>query len=184
MAKNKVNASNIIKLSGATTVLSLAIGFLVTPEPELLEALFGDISKVSFADMLIAVISSVLVVYLIRKIYLRIIFSSISTDFAVSNKINVKRDNLIYLLAVAVIVALGVKVAGSLLVGALVIVPAASSRLISANLKQYSFWSILFGILGAAVGIVLFKFVGWPIGPLVILANVVFFVVCFIFKRG
>ncbi len=171
-------------LVGIIFVLSLAIGFLVTPEPELLEALFGDISKVSFADMLIAVISSVLVVYLIRKIYLRIIFSSISTDFAVSNKINVKRDNLIYLLAVAVIVALGVKVAGSLLVGALVIVPAASSRLISANLKQYSFWSILFGILGAAVGIVLFKFVGWPIGPLVILANVAFFAICFIFKRG
>lgn len=170
-------------LVGIVFVLSLAIGFLITPEPELLEALFGNISSVSLINMLVAVVLSVLVFYSVKKIYLKIIFSSISADFAVANKINVRRDNLIYLLAVAVIVALGVKVAGSLLVGALVIVPAASSRLISANIKQYSFWSVLFGILSAVAGIILFNFLGWPIGPLVILANIVFFVICFLFKK-
>jgi len=170
-------------LVGIIFVLSLAIGFLITPELELLEALIGDITDVSFANMAIAVILSVLVVYLIKKIYLKIIFSSISNDFAVANKINVKRDNFLYLLAVAVIVAMGVKVAGSLLVGALVIVPAASSRLISINLKQYSLWAILFGALSAVTGIILFNALGWPVGPLVILANIVFFGICFLFKK-
>ncbi|MDP1719171.1 MAG: metal ABC transporter permease, partial [bacterium] len=35
---------------GIIFTVSLAIGILITPEPELLEALFGDIAKVNFLD--------------------------------------------------------------------------------------------------------------------------------------
>jgi ABC-type Mn2+/Zn2+ transport system permease subunit len=170
-------------LVGIAFVLSLAIGFLITPEPELLEALFGDISSVSLTSAAIASVLSVAIVFLIRKIYLELMLSSVSTDFAAANKIKTKRNNLAYLLAIAAIVALGVKVAGSLLVGALVIVPAASARLISGNLKQYAFWSVFFGTLSAAIGIVLFEIYGLMIGPMVILANVFFFIICFFFRK-
>jgi ABC-type Mn2+/Zn2+ transport system permease subunit len=170
-------------LVGIVFVLSLAIGFLVTPEPELLEALFGDISQVSLMNMAFAVVLSVLMVVFIKNIYLELMLSSASPDFAAANKIKVKRNNLIYLLAIAVVVALGVKVAGSLLVGALVIVPAASARLISGNLKQYSFWSAFFGVLSAIIGIALFKTYGLMVGPMVILANVFFFAICFFLRK-
>src|SRR3989344_8604680 len=115
-------------LVGVVFVASLAIGFLIVPEPELLEALFGDISKVSFEMALAAIIFSLLIFFVINRIYPKMILASISNDLAKSEGIKVKKQNFIYLLSIATLVALGVKIVGSLLVGALVIIPAATDR--------------------------------------------------------
>lgn len=170
-------------LVGIVFVFSLALGFLITPEPELLEALFGDISRVSFLGMIISAVASIALVCAINKIYPKIILSSISEDLALVNKISVKRCNLIYLFAISIIVALGVKMVGSLLVGALVIVPAAASRIISVNMRQYKFGSIFLGILSAVLGIGLSYPIKLPVGPLIILASVSFFLIFLIFKK-
>jgi ABC-type Mn2+/Zn2+ transport system permease subunit len=170
-------------LVGVIFVLSLAIGFLITPEHELLHALVGDISKVSLGDAFISVILSILVMAIMYKIYPKLILASISEDLAIANKINIKRNNLIYLLMIAVIVALGVKVVGSLLIGALVIVPAAASRNFSKNLSQYSLMAMVLGILSCIFGILLSKTTAFPVGPLIILTSIFFFIISLIFKR-
>src|SRR5689334_11205585 len=46
--KTKLSTESLV---GMFFTVSLAIGLLITPEPELLEALFGDLSKVSHLDM-------------------------------------------------------------------------------------------------------------------------------------
>jgi len=170
-------------LVGIVFVLSLSLGFLIVPNPELLEALIGDISKVSLADAVFSVFFSILTVMAVRKIYQRIILASISEDLAAANKINIKKYNLIYLLAIAVIVALGVKVVGSLLIGALVIVPAASARNISQNMRQYAFSSAFLGILSCVLGIIFFKITNFPAAPLIILTSIFFFIISLLFKR-
>ena len=170
-------------LVGVIFVFSLAIGFLITPQLDLIEALVGDITKVSLIDAVVAVISSLIVFFVVKKIYQRIILVSLSEDLAVANRINIKKMNLIYLLAIAVVVALGVRVVGSLLIGALVIVPAASSRNFSQNMRQYVCWSIILGIVSCVLGIFLFKLIGFPAGPLTILVSVFFFIISLIFKK-
>ncbi len=170
-------------LVGVIFVLSLALGFLITPEPELLEALFGDISRINFLEGLSAIILSAVVLVVVSRIYSRVVLASISDDLAVASKINIKKYNLIYLLAIAVIVALGVRVVGSLLVGALVIVPAAASRIASANMRQYIFGSAILGALSCVFGILLFNSIGLPAGPLIILINVLFFLILFFLKK-
>ncbi len=170
-------------LVGVIFVLSLALGFLITPEPELLEALFGDISRINLGEGLAAIILSAVVLVGVSKIYSKVVLASISEDLAIANKINIKKYNLIYLLAIAVIVALGVRIVGSLLVGALVIVPAAASRMASANMRQYTFLSALLGALSCVLGILLFGIIGLPAGPLIILISVLFFLILFLFKK-
>lgn len=170
-------------LVGVIFVFSLAIGFLITPQLDLIEALVGDITKVSLIDAVVAVISSLIVFFVVKRIYQRIILVSLSEDLAVANRINIKKMNLIYLLAIAVVVALGVRVVGSLLIGALVIVPAASSRNFSQNMRQYVCWSIILGIVSCVLGIFLFKLIGFPAGPLTILVSVFFFIISLIFKK-
>lgn len=171
-------------LVGVIFVLSLAVGFLITPQPELLEALIGDISKTSLADAAISIILSVLVLFMIKKIYSKIILASVSEDLAVAEGISIAKYNFIYLLAIAIIVALGVRVVGSLLIGALVIVPAAASRIISSNMRQYVFWSAFFGILSCILGILLSKIINFSVGPLIILICVLFFGICLVFKKS
>lgn len=171
-------------LVGVIFVLSLALGFLITPEPELFEALIGDISQVSLVDTAASIILSIFVLYVISKIYPKVMLASISEDLAAVNKINISKYNFIYLLAIAIIVALGVKMVGSLLIGALVIIPAAASRIFSANMKQYAFWSVLFGVLSCVFGILLSGIIQLPVGPLIILVCIVFFVVSLVFKKA
>jgi ABC-type Mn2+/Zn2+ transport system permease subunit len=170
-------------LVGIIFVLSLAVGFLITPEQELLHALVGDIAKVSLGDAFISVILSILVMAIMYKIYPKLILASISEDLAIANKVNIKRNNLIYLLMIAIIVALGVKVVGSLLIGALVIVPAAASRNFSKNLSQYSLMAMVLGIFSCVFGILLSKITASPAGPLIILTSIFFFTISLIFKR-
>lgn len=170
-------------LVGVIFVASLAAGFLIVPELELLEALFGDISKVSFAMTAASVVFSLIIFRVINRIYPKMILASVSDDLAQSEGIKVKRQNLIYLLSIAAMVALGVKIVGSLLVGALVIVPAAAARNLSRNLKQYYWGSAVLGVLSCLLGSLLFKFTGLPAGPLIILTSTLFFLVSLILKK-
>ena len=170
-------------LVGIVFVASLAIGFLIVPEPELLEALFGDISGVSFELASASVVFSVLIFLAVKRIYPKMVLAGISGDLAKSEGISIKKYNFIYLLSIAAIVAIGVKIIGALLVGALLIVPAAAARNLSRNLREYYLRSILLGAAAAFLGILLFKFTGFPAGPLIILVSTVFFLISLVFKR-
>jgi ABC-type Mn2+/Zn2+ transport system permease subunit len=113
----------------------------------------------------------VLVVLLLRAIYGRLALSMISRELAVSSGINVDGINLVYLLLVSTVVAVGIKEVGTLLVGAVVIVPAAAARNVSSSLSKYSVLSGAFGIVSAMVGVLLAAFLALPAGPLVVLAG-------------
>lgn len=163
-------------LVGATFTLSLAIGILLVPEPELLEALFGDITKVGLTDAIIAVVISIAVVSLTHFIYKKIVLGLISEELAVSKGINIARINLLYLLLVSLTVAIGIKITGTLLVGFLVVTPAAAARTISSNLSKYLALSSIFGAISSAAGILLSSYFNVLPGPIIVLSGVTIFV--------
>jgi ABC-type Mn2+/Zn2+ transport system permease subunit len=164
-------------LVGAMFTLALAVGILIVPQPELLEALFGDIANVSSLDLAIAVIVSLTVVLLTRVIFKKIVLSLISEELAVSHGINVARNNLLYLLLVSLVVAIGIKIMGTLLVGFLVVTPAAAARTMSSNLSRYSILSGVFGAISSFVGIISASSLNLPPGPLVVLSGVAIFLI-------
>ena len=170
-------------LVGIVFVASLAIGFLIIPKFEIMEALVGDISSVSFQGGIIAVILSVGAVILVRWIYRGLTLANISEDLAETQGIRVKEINLLFLFAVAVIVALGVRVTGTLLVGALVIIPAAVSRNISKSLGRYSAGSMIIGMLSCAAGVIISRITGWAPGPLIIVVSLSLFLVSLMLKK-
>ncbi len=170
----------VTKLSYETIVaalftLALAVGILIIPEHDLLEALFGNITKVGLLDMVAAVIISIVAILLTKIIYRKIVLGMISEELATSTGINVSRINLLYLLLVSMIVAVGIKIVGTLLVGFLVVVPAAASKNLSSNLFRYSILSSIFGAVSAAAGILLSGYLILPAGPLVVLSGVAIF---------
>lgn len=163
-------------LVGVIFVASLAAGFLIIPEPELLESLIGDITEVSLRGALAAAVLSAAVFFVVRKIYPALILSNISEDMARAEGAKMTKYNLIYLLSVAAVVALGIKITGTLLVGALVIAPAATARNLSRNLKQYSAGSAAVGILSVVAGIFVALGAGLPPGPAIVLVNIALFI--------
>ena len=168
---------------GVVFVAALAFGILITPELELAEALFGKISEVRLLDGVFAVLLSIIVFIAARKIYKNLILGIISEDLAVSSGVNLRAISLIYLFLVAVTVALGIKVIGTLLMGALLIVPAASAKNISGSLRSYGALSTVFGLLSVPAGIILSGIFELPPGPIVVLVSIFIFLLSLFSKR-
>ncbi len=171
-------------LVGVFFTASLALGVLLTDELELLEALFGSLENTTTVSGLITISLSLLVFLTIKRISKGLIISTISPEIAQTTGINVARTNLIYMLMVGLIVSLGIKFVGTLLMGALVIIPAVAARNITRSMNEYFLMSATFGAISAIVGISVSALVELPVGAMVVLISVVFYVSSYILKRA
>lgn len=160
---------------GAMFTLALAIGILILPQTELLEALFGDITKVTLLDTIIAIVIAISTMVLTKTIYKKLVLGMISEDLAISKGIKVARTNLLYLLLVSLIVAVGIKIVGTLLVGFLVIVPAAAAKNLSSDLLRYSVLSAIFGAISSFSGVLSSSYLNLQSGPLVVISGIIIF---------
>ncbi len=162
-------------LTAIVFATGLGVAFLFLPIDKAEAALIGDISRVGPHETIAAVTLGASVFIVIMRCHSQIMLVSIHEDLAKIEGINVRLYNLIYLLAIAIIVALGVNLVGGLMTAALVAIPAAAARNVSRTLKQYSLASAGFGILSAIIGIISSTFTGLPAGPLVILTSAIVF---------
>jgi ABC-type Mn2+/Zn2+ transport system permease subunit len=162
--------------------VALAVGILLIPEPDLLEALFGDITKVTILETVVAVVISVMAVLLTKMIYRKLVLGMISEELAISKGIDVSRTNLLYLVLVSLVVAVGIKIVGTLLVGFLVIVPAAAAKNVSADLSKYAVLSASFGTVSTCSGILFSSYLNLPTGPLVVFSGIIVFLATVLVK--
>jgi len=176
------------KLSTETLIaviftLGAALALLILPEADIEEVFVGDISKIDFSSALISVVLALAVFAIIRKFYSKMILTEISEELARVEGISSKVMLFVYLIAVAIVVALGVKIVGGLLTASLLAIPAAAAKNLSRNLFQYSIFGIILGVLSSFLGIVLFKFLPFPAGILITLTGGLIFFVSLIFKK-
>ncbi|OGM13907.1 hypothetical protein A3A76_05355 [Candidatus Woesebacteria bacterium RIFCSPLOWO2_01_FULL_39_23] len=169
-------------LVGVFFTASLALGILITPEPELLEALFGNFEKIGFLDGVVTVIASGVIFLVIKKISDRLMLGVVSEDLAKSADIDIPKINLLYLLMVGLAVAIGVKFVGTLLTGALVIVPAAAAKNLARSIKSFQTIAVVNGVISTIVGILLAKTLTIESGPSVVLVSIIIFIMSLLFK--
>jgi ABC-type Mn2+/Zn2+ transport system permease subunit len=170
-------------LTAFVFAVGVAIAFLFLPIEQAEEVLVGDISRISFGEMMISVVFALLVFVLTQRIFPKMVLIGVSEDLAKVEGINVKKYNLIYLFCVALMVALGVKLMGGLLTAALVAIPAATSRVLSKTARTYGVSALLLGAGSALAGISLSSLAGLPAGPLTVLVSGSCFLTAAVFKR-
>lgn len=182
LIENKTELSTE-SLIGLFFTFSLAVGILITPREDILDALFGDISKITTTDAYISVILSIILIAVMFAISRKFILSTISSDLAKSSRVKVGVLNLVFLILVAIVVALGIKAIGTLLMGALVIIPAITSRNITSSLKGYTIVSAILGFISLLGGIILAGQLNLSPGPIVVLVSTGIFLVSLLFVR-
>ena len=171
-------------LTAIVFATGVGIAFLFLPIEKAEAALIGDISRVGLYETIAAVILGAAVVVVVKRCYPQIVLISMHEDLARTEGVNVRLYNLIYLLAIAIIVALGVNLVGGIMTAALVAIPAAAARNVSRTLAHYRFVSGAFGIISAIVGILASAFTGLPAGPLVIVTSAVIFAITVPLAKG
>jgi len=180
---NEKSEGYVESIVGIFFTASLAIGILITPEPEIFEALFGDIDKVTKLDGLFIILGSILIFAITKLISKKLMLGIVSEDLAKAQKVNISKINLVYLLLVGLVVALGVKFIGTLLTGALVIIPAVTAKNLARSIRSYHILSIIIGLLSTVVGIFIAKMYNFPTGPIVVLVGIGFYILSNFIKK-
>lgn len=160
----------------------VAIALMISKADNLEEIFTGDISQIGPFSAIAAISCSLLIFFVLQKIYSKIILIEISEDLAAMEGINTRKYLLIYLLALALVVALEVKIVGGLMTASLIAVPAVTAKVVGRNLKQYVLLAVALGIVFAVSGILLVKIIAEPAGVLITLIAVLTFIVALFTK--
>jgi len=148
----------------------VAVSFVPGARTDLSAWLFGDILAVSRADLGFIWGGAVLVVGLLVWRWQGLLTATLSEELAYASGIKPDRERLILTLALAVVVAVALKVVGALLIAALLIIPAAAARGLARTPEAMAAGATAIGALACLAGLALSLWQDTPAGPSIIVA--------------
>jgi len=163
-------------LAHAALALGLVgISFVNSVQLSLESFLFGDILAVSRADLATIWGGAVLVIALILWRWNRLLITTVSEDLAHADGISPNRERLVLTLALALVVALSLKIVGALLISALLIIPAAAARALSRGPEAMAVGATVIGAVAALAGLWASYHFDTPAGPSIVTAAAAMF---------
>jgi ABC-type Mn2+/Zn2+ transport system permease subunit len=178
---------------GVIFTAALAIGTLVTPSEDLIEALFGGFQNLDVFWFGLGIVSVAVIMWFSFAFRHQLILSLFSPELASVSGVNVSRLNLYFLLMFSLTVLLGLRFLGTLLVGALIIVPAAIGRQLTHTLTKFLFISSMASALSVGVGFLISRVypqitigkvvINLSLGPTIISVATIFFLVSLLRKK-
>ena len=145
--------------------------------------LIGDILSVTPGEigMLALVLAAVLVFWVLYAN--RLTLTAIHPQLASSRGIPVGLSQTLFVVAIAVVVTLSISSVGLLILNSLLVLPAAASRNVARNLKQYHIFSVLFALLAGIGGLSVSYFYGCSAGAAISLILALIFAVTFCLRK-
>ena len=147
--------------------------------------LVGDILSISESEILYLFVAFILTFIFWFYLFNKINAVSLNATLAKSKGINVKAMENIFAILIAVMVMISIRWVGILLINSLIILPAASSRNISMNMRSYHLFSIIFALVSGISGLIISYYTNIPTGPMiVIISGIIYFITFGIKKVG
>ncbi len=145
--------------------------------------LIGDILSVTGTEIGCLAIVLVLVVVFWVIFGNRLTLAAIHPTLASSRRLSPGLCQTVFTTVIAVVVTLAISWVGLLILNSLLVLPGASARNISKNLRQYHGFSVLFALVAGLVGLVLSYYFGTSAGAAISLVLAVIFAVSFCFRK-
>jgi zinc transport system permease protein len=161
----------------------VAVGFLPEVRNDLQSWLFGDILAVTRMDLGLIWGGAALVLGLMVWRWQALLTTTLNEDLAHSSGINPDRERLILTLALAVVVAVALKVVGALFIAAMLIIPAAAARGFARSPEGMAVGAVAVGTVASLAGLQLSLWQDTQAGPSVIVAAAVIFALSVAFGR-
>ena len=171
-------------LLGILSHSALALGLIVLSVIQaqgfninLMSYLFGDLLAIGPSDLVLMYASVVVILLVFSQIMSPLISISVNEDLARVDGIAVEKIRFIFMILLAIVIAVALKVVGILLITALLLIPAATARLFSKSPKQMVVTSVLVAIVAVVLGLYASLSFDFPTGPaIVVCASALFFV--------
>lgn len=168
---------------GVVFSAALAIGAMLASGEELIDALFGKPAAVGNVERLLGFAAALLVVGFVWRARSRLVIALISPDLARTAGVNVARLDLLFLLAFALTVALGLRYLGVLLMGSLIIIPAVTARQLARGLNGTLGIAAALAVAATLVGLYTGPVMHVAAGPVTIAAAAMFFLLSLVVRR-
>jgi ABC-type Mn2+/Zn2+ transport system permease subunit len=153
---------------GVVFSAALAVGSMLTSGEALIDALFGAPRGVGQVEAVLGLAAAGLVAAFILRARHRLVIALVSPDLARTAGIDVAALDLLFLLAFAVTVALGLRYLGVLLMGSLIIIPAATARQVAGTLAGTLAIAVTVAVTATLVGVYAGPLLHVESGPLTI----------------
>lgn len=173
------------------SVSALALGYIIYKystgqASDVCSGMFGsaDILTPSTADYVISAVLSVAVITLFLIFYNRIFALSFDEDFARSRGMKVETHRTLIAVLVALVIVLGMKMLGTVMISGLIVFPALSAMKIFKSFKGVTIAALVISVLCTAIGVTTaFMVSNMPIGPCVVMVNLLVYIVVSIVKK-
>ena len=192
----KTGQNTKIKGDAALAMLSagaLAVGYLIMSlfsgsgnvAGDVCSTLFGSFSIITLSswEVILCIVLSLVVITLFILFYNRIFSVTFDEDFARASGTRASLYNLLIAVVTAIIIVLAMNLVGSLLISALVIFPALSSMRVCRTFKRVVITSTVISVVCAIIGILTAIIFSTPVGPTIVLCNILAFLVCFVIGK-
>ena len=147
--------------------------------------LIGDILSIKRSEISLLFIVLILVIAIWVIAFNKLLLSSINSDLASSKQCNVKFFKNLFMILIAIVVTVSIKWVGVLMINSLLILPAAASRNIARNMKEYHIFSVLFSLISGICGLFISFYLGLAAaGTIVIISAFIFFITFFMNKTN
>ena len=155
----------------------VALSFMTWVRVDLMGFLFGDILAVTPFDIVIIWCGGICVVVLLVFFWQSLFASTINHELAQAEGMKPEQANIIFMMLMAAVIAITMKIVGVLLITSMLIFPAAIARRFSTGPEQMAFLAVIIGIIAVFGG--LLGSLQWdtPAGPSIVVAASVFFIV-------
>jgi len=164
-------------LSHSALALGLVVlGFMTWVRMDLMGLLFGDVLAVSKTDIAIIYIGGLSVLITLATIWRSLFATTVNRELADAEGMNSERTNVVFMLLLAIVIAISMKIVGVLLITALLIIPAAAARRLATGPEQMAILAAILGVLAVIGG--LFGSLRWdtPSGPTIVVTALCLFV--------
>lgn len=160
---------------------SLAIGMIVVSVMEvnidLNSYMFGSILALSNEDVILSVISSVVVIILYVLFYNKIFAVTFDESFSKATGVRANIYNMLIALLTAVVIVVGMRLMGALLISSLVIFPSLTSMRVCKSYRGVTLCSVAVSVLCFLVGMVTTFYVPVPTGACIVVTNLAVFLI-------
>ncbi len=173
----RISGLNTEAVTGVLFTVSLAIGAIaIGEEQELIETLFGGITQFSFYEFIIGVIVALSIIAFVLSRRHALVLTLISKDLAKTAHLSTDKLEWQFLLLFALTVILGLKFLGVLLMGSLIIIPAAIARNWAHNLNSLLIIAAFSAVIAMVGGMFLSASFTLTLGPAIIIVAGALFV--------
>ena len=164
----------------ALAVGLVVLAFMTWVRVDLMGFLFGDILSITVTDLAIIWGGGLCVLMMLAAIWRSLFAATVSEELAISEGTRPNLVNTIFMILMAAVIAVSMKIVGVLLITALLIIPAAAARRFSSSPEQMAAIAAIIGVLAVSSGLLGSLEFDTPAGPSIVVAALIFFLISII----